>query len=81
MSIDELVQGLKTLNNDKIKTIDFEKIMNQLDSNKNGFVDYTEFIAGCLHTASMLKEKHLLNAFRYFDKVGVMSDCRIKMRR
>lgn len=71
MSIDELITGLKTLNNDKIKGIDFEKIMNQLDSNKNGFVDYTEFIAGCLHTASMLKEKHLLNAFRYFDKVGL----------
>lgn len=70
MSNDELITGLKTLNSDKLKEIDFEKIMTQLDSNKNGFVDYTEFIAGCLHTASMLKEKHLLNAFRYFDKVG-----------
>lgn len=66
MSIEELSAGLKTL--PKMKDLDFEKLMEQLDSNKNGFVDYTEFIAGCLHTATMLKEKHLLNAFRYFDK-------------
>ena len=45
--------------------------MKQLDTNKNGFIDYTEFIAGCLQTQSMLKEKHLLNAFSYFDKVRV----------
>ncbi len=70
VSTEELMSGLKLLKSSKIKEIDFEKIMNQLDSNKNRFVDYTEFIAGCLHTASMLKEKHLLNAFRYFDKVG-----------
>lgn len=46
--------------------------MKQLDTNKNGFIDYTEFIAGCLQTQSMLKEKHLLNAFSYFDKVQVI---------
>lgn len=46
--------------------------MKQLDTNKNGFIDYTEFIAGCLQTQSMLKEKHLLNAFSYFDKVNTI---------
>ena len=72
MSIDELVEGIKALNNDKLKAVEISDVMKQLDSNKNGFVDYTEFIAGCLHTSTMLKEKHLLNAFRYFDVVGLV---------
>ncbi len=70
MSIEELVEGIKSLKSDKLNTADIADVMKQLDSNKNGFVDYTEFIAGCLHTSTMLKEKHLLNAFRYFDTVG-----------
>lgn len=27
---------------------DIENAMNVMDSNKNGFIDYTEFIAACL---------------------------------
>lgn len=68
VSTEELLSGLKQLNNDKLKEEDILNVMKQLDTNKNGFIDYTEFIAGCLQTQSMLKEKHLLNAFSYFDK-------------
>ena len=44
--------------------------MNVMDSNKNGFIDYTEFIAACLQTYNYLKENHLKTAFSYFDKDG-----------
>jgi Ca2+-binding EF-hand superfamily protein len=27
---------------------DCANLMNVMDSNRNGFIDYTEFIAGCL---------------------------------
>ena len=29
---------------------DVDKLMLVMDSNKNGFIDYTEFIAGCLQS-------------------------------
>lgn len=31
-------------------------------------IDYTEFIAACLHSYNYLKENHLRSAFSYFDK-------------
>ena len=45
-------------------------IMNVMDSNNNGYIDYTEFIAACLQSYNYLKETHLKSAFTYFDKDG-----------
>ena len=47
-----------------------EKAMNVIDSNQNGYIDYTEFIAACLQSYNYLQENHLKNAFMYFDKDG-----------
>lgn len=41
-----------------------------MDSNQNGLIDYTEFIAACLQSYNYLKENHLRSAFAYFDKDG-----------
>lgn len=41
-----------------------------MDSNKNGYIDYTEFIAACLQSYNYLQENHLKTAFSYFDKDG-----------
>lgn len=43
--------------------------MNTLDINKNGFIDYTEFLAGCMKSKIYLKDENLRRAFEYFDKV------------
>ena len=40
-----------------------------LDTNNNGHIDYSEFIAGCMKSKIYLKEEHLHIAFSYFDKV------------
>lgn len=48
-----------------------KELLNKLDTNNNGFIDYTEFIAGCLKSKIYLKEEHLRNAFSYFDKVNL----------
>jgi calcium-dependent protein kinase len=47
---------------------DCVNLMNVMDSNRNGFIDYTEFIAGCLQSHNYLKENHLKTAFSYYDK-------------
>jgi calcium-dependent protein kinase len=49
---------------------DIDNAMNIMDSNKNGYIDYTEFIAACLQSYNYLKENHLKSAFGYFDKDG-----------
>lgn len=41
--------------------------MDAIDQNKNGLVDYTEFIAACMASKSYLRENHLRQAFIYFD--------------
>lgn len=46
------------------------EIAYKLDTNNNGYVDYTEFIAGCMKSKIYLKEDHLKTAFSYFDKVS-----------
>jgi Ca2+-binding EF-hand superfamily protein len=38
-----------------------------LDTNNNGHIDYTEFIAGCLRSKIYLHEDNLKIAFSYFD--------------
>lgn len=49
---------------------DIKKAMEVMDSNQNGYIDYTEFIAACLSSYNYLKESNLVTAFSYFDKDG-----------
>lgn len=37
---------------------------------KNGTIDYTEFIAATMHRHKLQKEEDLLKAFLYFDNDG-----------
>lgn len=46
-----------------------KELMDALDTNKSGFIDYTEFLAGCMKSKIYLKEDHLRAAFEYFDVV------------
>jgi calcium-dependent protein kinase len=41
--------------------------MDTLDTNRNGYIDYTEFLAGCMRSKIYLKEDHLRSAFEFFD--------------
>jgi calcium-dependent protein kinase len=46
-----------------------KELMGKLDLNHNGYIDYTEFLAGCMKSKIYLKEDYLKSAFAYFDKV------------
>lgn len=46
--------------------------MNSLDTNHNGNIDYTEFLAGCMKSKIYLKEDNIKAAFEYFDKVNIL---------
>lgn len=68
LTIEELRNGLSEQKEISINPGDLESALEIIDSNKNGLIDYTEFIAACLHSQNYLKENHLKTAFAYFDK-------------
>merc|ERR1712061_782286 len=49
---------------------DMELIIESLDSNRNGTIEYSEFLAGCLNIASEEMRKHLRSVFDVFDLDG-----------
>lgn len=54
----------------KIRPEDWDTVFEVMDTNKSGFIDYSEFIAGCMQSYVYLNESNLQNAFQYFDKDG-----------
>jgi Ca2+-binding EF-hand superfamily protein len=48
LTIEELKEGVHTIKGCSLTENDIDMAMNIMDSNKNGYIDYTEFIAACL---------------------------------
>jgi calcium-dependent protein kinase len=59
LTIEELVEGLKECPDIKIDLTDLKRAMQVIDSNQNGLIDYSEFIAACLESHNYLKENNL----------------------
>lgn len=68
LTLTELKEGIRRIKGAVLTDPEIETAFKILDSNKNGFIDYTEFIAGCLQSYNYLNEKHLKSAFSYFDR-------------
>ena len=47
-----------------------DQIFNCVDSDKNGFIEYQEFLRACINKESILDEGTLRYAFEFFDKDG-----------
>jgi calcium-dependent protein kinase len=59
LNLEELKAGVKKVQGIGIEEVDIENVMKVMDCNNNGFIDYTEFIAGCLQSYNYLQETHL----------------------
>lgn len=59
---------MKDISGLKISIEDLTKALQIMDTNNNGLIDYTEFIAAALQSQNYLNENHLKTAFAYFDK-------------
>lgn len=59
----------KMMNADKAR-IEVEKIMDNIDFNESGFIDFSEFIAACVKAEEVINEVNLNMAFKVFDKDG-----------
>jgi calcium-dependent protein kinase len=69
----ELIEGLVKVHpyrsrQDVEKEVD--EIMNQIDSNISGSIDYTEFLVACLNREKILSQKLVEQAFKVFDLNG-----------
>ena len=54
----------------KIHVEDFQEYFHSIDTDKNGKIEYTEFLASVLNKKVFLKEERLYEAFSTFDKEG-----------
>jgi len=68
ITLDELKEGLSKLPD--LKANEIQQIMNSIDTDKSGKIDYTEFLAATMETNLYLKEEKLFMAFKMFDKDG-----------
>ena len=69
----EILEGFKKIyggNEDDLK-IGVETLMKQVDINKNGMIDYNEFLIANINKADCLNQENLKNAFDFFDEVSL----------
>lgn len=69
LSFQEIKEGLKKAENMSIPA-DLQKIMEDVDSDGNGSIDYTEFLAASLDKRTYLREDVCWAAFQVFDRDG-----------
>ncbi len=43
-------------------------VMESIDTDKNGRINYTEFLASCLDQAKLFTEEHIKSVFRMIDR-------------
>jgi calcium-dependent protein kinase len=72
LSRDELTRGFHNLYSNEIEDIDAEvdRIMRQVDTDKSGEIDYSEFVAASMNRTKLLSKERLEAAFKAFDVDG-----------
>jgi Ca2+-binding EF-hand superfamily protein len=53
------MDGVSVIPDCKIREEDWDLVIKLMDTNNNGFIDYTEFIAGCMQSYVYLNESNL----------------------
>lgn len=73
ISGDELRKAFNSLNI-KYTDQDISEIISTIDTNHNGSIDYTEFLAACMKAKIYLKETNVRAAFDFFDRVNISTN-------
>ena len=67
--MEELHEALKSTHC-KLPASEIQALMNNVDMNASGAIDYEEFLAATLHASKVSSDEHLQRAFEEFDKDG-----------
>lgn len=71
LSKDELMSGFHSCSFfSNYSELEISNLFEELDRNKNGFVDYEEFLSACISQNDLLTKNNLKMAFDYFDTDG-----------
>ena len=52
------------------KEADWEKVINSIDMNNDGLIDYDEFMTAASNRCKLLNDQNLRNAFEVLDSSG-----------
>ncbi|KMS95385.1 hypothetical protein BVRB_008780 [Beta vulgaris subsp. vulgaris] len=69
ITLEELKEGLARLGS-KLTESEIKQLMDAADVDKNGTIDYKEFITATMHRHRLDKEENMYKTFLYFDKDG-----------
>ena len=68
LTMEEIQKGLEICNfGDKFKNDDIIKMFNDMDVDKNGLINFTEFISAMMDYEKYVKKEHLLECFNNYD--------------
>ena len=68
LTMEEIQKGLELCNfGDKFKNDDIIKMFNDMDVDKNGLINFTEFISAMMDYEKYVKKEHLLECFNNYD--------------
>ena len=71
LSLEELRDGMSNiLGTLKAQASDWEELVEQLDINGDGKIDYQEFITAAVNRAKLINDQNLEMAFKMFDQDG-----------
>ena len=69
LTLEEIKNGLKNCKfNLEIKEQDLIQLFNDMDTDKNGLINYTEFIAALMDYEKNIKKEHLIECFQNYDE-------------
>ena len=68
LSKEELKEGLKEFKEGIEIDDKLDNIFKELDGDKNGFIEFEEFLRACIDKKEILNDKYLSYAFRFLDK-------------
>ncbi len=71
LTLEEIQNGIKNCKlNVNMNEKEVEKLFNDMDIDKNGLVNYTEFLSALMDYEKNIKKEHLLECFRKYDSDG-----------
>ena len=75
LSKDEIIAGYTLLEGAHAAESEAGRIMEMADVDKNGTIDYSEFVTATLNKTKLLTQERMKIAFEFFDKVRTQYSC------
>ena len=81
LTYEELKKGFAKVFGDNLSEIEFNNLVDEIDQDNNGFIEYHEFLRAAVNQQKMLDENNLKRAFQKLDenKDGCLSSNELKV--